>query len=74
MGISHFLIGFPLSQAGFQSGTLSSPISNMNFRLDANPEQMIVPTVGGGVARAGAKCPIDAQIIVMFLIDAETIC
>ena len=29
---SHFLIGFPLSQVGFQSGTLSSPISNINFR------------------------------------------
>ena len=37
---SHFLIGFPLSQVGFQSGTLSSPISNINFRLDANTEQM----------------------------------
>ena len=71
---SHFLIGFPLSQVGFQSGTLSSPISNINFRLDANTEQMVVPIAGRGVARAAAKRPIEAQIIAMFLIDCEIIC
>ena len=71
---SHFLIGFPLSQVGFQSGTLSSPISNINFRLDANTERMVVPMGGRGVNRAAAKRPIDAQIVAMFLIDAEIIC
>ena len=71
---SHFLIGFPLSQVGFQSGTLSSPISNINFRLDANTEQMVVPIAERGITRAAAKRSIDAQIIAMFLIDAEIIC
>ena len=70
---SRFLIGFPLSQVGFQSGTLSSPISNINFRLDANTDQMVEPIAGRGVERA-AKRPIEAQIIAMFLIDAEIIC
>ena len=70
---SHFIIGFPLSQVGFQSGTLSSPISNINFRLDANTDQMVEPIAGRGVARA-SKRPIEAQIIAMFLIDAEIIC
>ena len=71
---SHFLIGFPLSQVGFQSGTLSSPISNINFRLDANTEQMVVPMSGRGITRAAAKRPIEAQIIAMFLVDCEIIC
>ena len=71
---SHFLIGFPLSQVGFKSGTLSSPISNINFRLDANTEQMVVPIAGRSITRAASKRPIDAQIIAMFLVDAEIIC
>ena len=71
---SHFLIGFPLSQVGFQSGTLSSPISNINFRLDANTDTMPVPIANRGITRAAHKRPIDAQIMAMFLIDAEIIC
>ena len=71
---SHFLIGFPLSQVGFQSGTLSSPISNINFRLDANTDEMPTPINGRGVAGVNAKRPITAQIIAMFLVDAEIIC
>ena len=80
---SHFLIGFPLSQVGFQSGTMSSPIANINFRLDANTERMVQPwSVEGAaeglsrnrpIARPAAKRTIDAQIIAEFLIDAEII-
>ena len=71
---SHFLIGFPLSQVGFQSGTMSSPIANINFRLDANTERMVVPIANRGVVQPAAKRSIDAQIIAMFLIDCEIIC
>jgi hypothetical protein len=64
---SQFMIGIPLSQVGFQSGTVSSPNANINFQFDANKlkypkiADADVPTVkylaGGG-------------IIVMFLADA----
>ena len=69
---SHFIIGIPLSQVGFQSGTLSSPISNINFRLDANTDMMPIPIQNTDLVRS--KRPIEAQIIAMFLIDAEIIC
>ena len=69
---SHFIIGFPLSQVGFQSGTLSSPISNINFRLDANTDMMPVAIQNPELERS--KRPINAQIIAMFLVDCEIIC
>ena len=33
---SNFMIGIPLSQVGFQSGTVSSPMTNINIQFDAN--------------------------------------
>ena len=35
---------------------------------------MPVPIAERGITRAGTKRPIDAQIMAMFLIDAEIIC
>ena len=59
---SHFIIGFPCSQVGFQSGTVSSPNSNINFQFDAT-------------VNAAPDCDnaIDykASVICMFLADAE---
>ena len=59
---SHFIIGFPCSQVGFQSGTVSSPNSNINFQFDA--------TVN---AAPDCENAIDykASVICMFLADAE---
>ena len=33
---SYFMWGLSCSQVGFQSGTMSSPMSNINFQFDAN--------------------------------------
>ena len=59
---SHFMIGFPLSQVGFQSGTVSSPTSNINFTFDAN--KVSPPGMD-------AKVVQQVPIIAMFLIDCE---
>ena len=59
---SHFMIGFPLSQVGFQSGTVSSPTSNINFTFDAN--KIVPPDMA-------AKVKQEVPIIAMFLIDCE---
>ena len=58
---SHFIIGFPCSQVGFQSGTVSSPNSNINFQFDAN-----INTAPGCSAN-----PKFTNIIAMFLADCE---
>jgi hypothetical protein len=57
---SNFFIGISLSQIGFQSGTVSSPNTNVPFIFDA--------TLDRTQNRATEK--IDTSIIVMFLIDA----
>jgi hypothetical protein len=57
---SNFFIGISLSQVGFQSGTVSSPNTNIPFIFDAainhNP-------------RTGVNEPMDCSIIAMFLLD-----
>lgn len=59
---SHFMIGFPLSQVGFQSGTVSSPSSNINFTFDAN--KVVPPELSERIKQ-------QVPIIAMFLIDCE---
>jgi hypothetical protein len=67
---SDFFIGVSLSQVGFQSGTVSSPNTNIPFIFDAT-----LDTVDGH-ARTGAGGPwdvdipkIDTSIVAMFLLD-----
>ena len=60
---SHFMIGIPLSQVGFQSGTVSSPNTNINFQFDAN--KIKYPMTDGTVKYLAA-----GGVIVMFLTDA----
>ena len=59
---SHFIIGFPCSQVGFQSGTVSSPNSNINFQFDAT-------------CNAAPDCDVPVEyktsVICMFLADCE---
>jgi hypothetical protein len=58
---SNFFIGFSLSQVGFQSGTVSSPNTNINMIFDALLDRM----------KPHDKTPaINTSVIVMFLIDA----
>ena len=59
---SHFIIGIPLSQVGFQSGCVSSPNSNINFQFDAHKENFPMTNGRTKVFKGG--------IIVMFLTDA----
>ena len=61
---SHFIIGIPCSQVGFQSGTISSPNTNINFQFDAN--KVPIPLNGGEV-----KTFDTGGVIAMFLADAE---
>jgi hypothetical protein len=58
---SNFFIGFSLSQVGFQSGTMSSPNTNVPFIFDA-----VLDRTGGHTALDDIK----TSVIVMFLIDA----
>ena len=60
---SSFMIGIPLSQVGFQSGTVSSPNANINFQFDANKANF--PMAGGTTKNFAG-----GGIIVMFLADA----
>ena len=60
---SQFMIGIPLSQVGFQSGTVSSPNANINFQFDANKANL---PMNGGTTKNFAG----GGIIVMFLADA----
>jgi hypothetical protein len=57
---SNFFIGFSLSQVGFQSGTVSSPNTNVPFIFDAQLERK---------APLDTIAHINTSIIVMFLID-----
>ena len=57
------MIGIPLSQVGFQSGTVSSPNANINFQFDATKADLPI-TNGTKKNFAGGG------IIVMFLTDA----
>ena len=54
--------GLSCSQVGFQSGTMSSPMSNINFQFDANIDNVV-----GLDAAKEFKVPL----VAMFLIDAE---
>ena len=38
---SYFMWGLSCSQVGFQSGTMSSPMSNINFQFDANIDNVV---------------------------------
>jgi hypothetical protein len=57
---SNFFIGISLSQVGFQSGTVSSPNTNIPFIFDAD---VVASPLGGG---AGT---FETSIIAMFLLD-----
>ena len=61
---SHFMIGIPLSQVGFQSGTVSSPNCNINFQFNAKTDS--VPWESGI-----CKNFRDGGVIAMFLTDCE---
>ena len=63
---SYFMWGLSCSQVGFQSGTMSSPMSNINFQFDANIDDV----VGITGEKKQFKVPI-VPIVAMFLIDAE---
>jgi hypothetical protein len=60
---SNFFIGVSLSQVGFQSGTVSSPNTNIPFIFDA--------VLGNceALGNRGALSQIDTSIICMFLLD-----
>jgi hypothetical protein len=60
---SDFLIGVSLSQVGFQSGTVSSPNTNIPFIFDATLDDVMAQ------ARSGRVPAIDTSIICMFLLD-----
>jgi hypothetical protein len=55
-----------LSQVGFQSGTVSSPNTNIPFIFDANLGD--AAALGGG-GRAVVIPPLETSIICMFLLD-----
>ena len=59
---SYFMWGLSCSQVGFQSGTMSSPMSNINFQFDANIDNVV-----GLDAAKEFKVPL----VAMFLLDAE---
>jgi hypothetical protein len=60
---SNFLIGLSLSQVGFQSGTVSSPNTNVPFIFDAVLDRSN-PLKDDTVEK------IDTSIVIMFLLDA----
>jgi hypothetical protein len=61
---SDFFIGVSLSQVGFQSGTVSSPNTNIPFIFDASlDKQPLAPTGRPDTIK------IDTSIICMFLLD-----
>jgi hypothetical protein len=65
---SDFFIGISLSQVGFQSGTVSSPNTNIPFIFDAT----VVPsdTTGFPPRPDAGTDPVETSIIAMFLLDA----
>ena len=60
---SYFMWGLSCSQVGFQSGTMSSPMTNINFQFDANIDDVVGIT--------GKKKEFKVPIVAMFLLDAE---
>jgi hypothetical protein len=60
---SNFFIGMSLSQVGFQSGTVSSPNTNIPFIFDCS-------LADDPIAGNRNNCKIETSIICMFLIDA----
>ena len=60
---SYFMWGLSCSQVGFQSGTMSSPMSNINFQFDANIDDVL------GIP--GEKREFKVPLVAMFLLDAE---
>jgi hypothetical protein len=60
---SNFFIGVSLSQVGFQSGTVSSPNTNIPFIFDAALDNPPLKSARGDEIR------IDTSIICMFLLD-----
>ena len=62
---SCFLYGLSCLQVGFQSGTMSSPMSNINFQFDAN-----IDTIEGITDQ---RKVFQAPMVAMFLQDAEII-
>jgi hypothetical protein len=62
---SNFFIGISLSQVGFQSGTVSSPNTNVPFIFDATLFRDTSHLMATGIS--GDK--ITTSIVVMFLID-----
>ncbi len=63
---SHFIIGFPLSQVGFQSGTVTSPNCNINFQFDSHKQNI---PVNGCTTREFSA----GGIVAMFLQDCELV-
>ena len=59
------MYGLSCSQVGFQSGTVSSGNTNINFQFDANIAD--IPGI------EGKKKEFRDPVIAMFLIDAEII-
>jgi hypothetical protein len=68
---SNFFIGISLSQVGFQSGTVSSPNTNIPFIFDA----FVVPedATTHFPKRPASGIPFETSIIAMFLLDAALI-
>jgi hypothetical protein len=62
---SNFFIGFSLSQIGFQSGTVTSPNSNVPFMFDAILDR---PGGAGGIHETPN---FDSSVVVMFLLDCS---
>ena len=62
---SCFIYGLSCSQVGFQSGTMSSPTSNINFQFDAT-----IDTIQG---IADQRKKFAAPMVAVFLQDAEII-
>ena len=69
---SYFMIGLPLSQVGFQSGTMSSPISNINFNFNASRGDL-PDLYNGHSLQKLQKMKINVPMVAMFLVDAEII-
>ena len=63
---SQFMIGIPCSHKGFQSGTVSSPNSNINFQFDADKGHF--PKISNA-DNPTTKTFANGGIIVLFLTD-----
>jgi hypothetical protein len=67
---SDFFIGLSLSQVGFQSGTVSSPNTNIPFIFDATLDTVEGHARTGGAGTWDVDIPkIDTSIICLFLLD-----